>query len=156
MLSVLETASPLSRPMAGLFRNLPCWPSTQKATTPARLFRSLRMSRLPTTLLATSLDRIGLGWGGYDKLAQWQASGRQVTKDMMEEEEWTMDVRAPLEFVNESDEPILTVPVEISDDLLPRSQLPPTLYQLLNEGDEQNPKASPTSSTQPQLAPAQD
>lgn len=101
-------------------------------------------------------DNVGLGWGGYDKLAHWQASGRQVTKDMMEEEEASTDIEAALEFVNESDEPILTVPVQIRDDLLPRSQPPPTLYQLLNAGDERNSKASPKSTPQASSASGQD
>lgn len=38
-------------------------------------------------------QRIGLGWGGYDKFHQWQANGRQIDLHDVESYDWQFDVR---------------------------------------------------------------
>ncbi|CAH0016619.1 unnamed protein product, partial [Clonostachys rhizophaga] len=85
---------------------------------------------------------VPLGWGGYDKFHHWQASGRQVTKDMVEEEDWSVDIDMPFDFVNEEGEVVDTVPPIVREqDLPPLADPPITLHELLNEREERKQKA---------------
>ena len=84
-----------------------------------------------------------LGWGGYDKFSGWQASGRQVTKDMVEKEEWSTDLMATVNFVNESGEVTDTVVPSIEPQDLPnRQQEPVSLYEVVNAGNVRDLKTS--------------
>ena len=84
-----------------------------------------------------------LGWGGYDKFTRWQASGRQVTKDMVEKEEWSTDLMAPITFVNEAGEVTDIVGGHIEPQDMPdRPHKPLSLYEVLNSSGPRNPKPS--------------
>jgi hypothetical protein len=83
-----------------------------------------------------------LGWGGYDKIHHWQASGRQVTKDMVEEEDWSVDIDTPFDFANEAGEVMDTVPPVVREqDLPPLADPPVTLHELLNKREGRKQKA---------------
>ncbi|CAG9939709.1 unnamed protein product [Clonostachys rosea f. rosea IK726] len=78
-----------------------------------------------------------LGWGGYDKFHHWQASGRQVTKDMVEEEDWSVDIDTPFDFVNEAGEVLDTVPPVVREQDLLLSLIRP-LYCMNSSTREKN------------------
>ncbi|KAK3181897.1 hypothetical protein K4F52_006801 [Lecanicillium sp. MT-2017a] len=86
---------------------------------------------------------VGLGWGDYDKFTFWQSSGRQVTKDMVEEKDWSTELNRPITFVDEAGEVVETFNPEIeAKDLPNRSQPPLTLHQVLTGGVKQRQKVS--------------
>ncbi|RYP15978.1 hypothetical protein DL767_010253 [Monosporascus sp. MG133] len=45
---------------------------------------------------------VGLGWGDYDLFGEWQAHGREVTPDMVEDKPWNLSL-AEFDFVTEGD-----------------------------------------------------
>lgn len=44
---------------------------------------------------------IGNGWGDYDQFIPWQAWGRQLKPEMVEEKDWIKDLTKPMVFVAE-------------------------------------------------------
>ncbi|CAG9994480.1 unnamed protein product [Clonostachys byssicola] len=72
---------------------------------------------------------VGAGWGDYDKHIRWQSYGRRLTKDMVEEKEWSTDLAA--NFVNDAGEVVKTIGSEIKpEDLSART--PVSLYGRLH------------------------
>ncbi|KFA80292.1 hypothetical protein S40288_05880 [Stachybotrys chartarum IBT 40288] len=92
---------------------------------------------------------VSLGWGGYDKFTHWQSHGRQIKKDMVEDEEWSKDLLAPIIRVNEAGEVLKIIETVIDPEDLPqRPREPMTLYELLNNSKKdkkpQQQLANPT------------
>lgn len=82
---------------------------------------------------------VSLGWGGYDKFTHWQACGRQVTKDMVEKEDWSTDLLQPMKLYNEAGELVDIVPPSVKAKHLPlQTHPPPTLYEVVNATDKRN------------------
>lgn len=86
---------------------------------------------------------VPLGWGGYDRYIHWQSYGRRVTKDMVEEGNWSIDPLSPITIVNESGELVETVtqPFKV-EDLPPQPRNLVSLYDRLNSEDVRKRKAA--------------
>ncbi|KKP04464.1 hypothetical protein THAR02_03408 [Trichoderma harzianum] len=80
---------------------------------------------------------VGLGWGDYDRFTEWQSHGRQVTKDMVEKKEWRKDPLAPIDFVDENGEVVETLTIPFTREQLSNWEEPLTLYEQLNQPDNQ-------------------
>lgn len=60
-----------------------------------------------------------LGWGGYDDFLDWQSYGRQVTEQMVKEEDWVIDPLETIVYHDEDGEAVDTI-----ESILERSDLP--------------------------------
>ncbi|KID85530.1 hypothetical protein MAJ_11216, partial [Metarhizium majus ARSEF 297] len=88
------------------------------------------------------------GWGDYDRFTRWQSYGRSVTRDMVENTKWSTELQAPMRFVNESGEVVRTVTTQLKPEDLPsQTHAPVSLYDELNQKDDQKPKAPATGSS---------
>ncbi|KAK7408436.1 hypothetical protein QQX98_009421 [Neonectria punicea] len=82
------------------------------------------------------------GWGGYDEYTTSQSFGRRVPKDMVEKQNWPIDLLSPFGFTNESGEVVETLSQPFTrEDILSHPQEPVPLYDKLNSGDRRKPKA---------------
>lgn len=88
-------------------------------------------------------NAVPLGWGGYDRYIRWQSYGRRVTKDMVKEENWSIDPLAPFTIVNEGGDIVETItqPFKL-EDLPPQPRNLISLYDRLNSEDGRGRKVA--------------
>lgn len=82
-------------------------------------------------------SRVCVGWGGYDSFTHWQANGRLVPKELVEEEPWSADLGDSVEFVDDEGNTETIMPVIEPKHFSHRKEDPLTLYSFLNEDKEE-------------------
>ncbi|KAF4340107.1 hypothetical protein FBEOM_5967 [Fusarium beomiforme] len=86
----------------------------------------------------------GAGWGGYDKFHAWQANGRSINKDWVDEGDWQEKKIAPLKFTDEETGEVEIVPYskENINDILERTANYKTLHEKLADSGKTNQTVS--------------
>ncbi|KAG5751383.1 hypothetical protein H9Q69_002232 [Fusarium xylarioides] len=58
---------------------------------------------------------VGVGRGGFDRFREWQLHGRQVKRDVVEYEPFSKEPKSTLDFVTETGDVTMTIPMDIED-----------------------------------------
>ncbi|SCN73479.1 uncharacterized protein FFB20_04358 [Fusarium fujikuroi] len=78
---------------------------------------------------------VGVGWSGFDRFREWQLHGRQVERDSVEYESFSKEPKSTLDFVTETGEVTMTIPMDIEEFKPEPSFLKTlTLWEKLNDG----------------------
>ncbi|KAF4495145.1 hypothetical protein FAGAP_8727 [Fusarium agapanthi] len=77
---------------------------------------------------------VGVGWGGFDRFREWQLHGCQVKRDIVEYKPFSKEPKSTLDFVTETGEVTMTIPMDI-EDFKPEPSLlkTSTLWEKLND-----------------------